>query len=366
LPSAACSFTPAGTEVIGHVPFFTVGRNLCGDFGLPVGKQIQLVWGTVALFWIAFFALSSHPVLLAFFWAPLFAFIFLWERLRPELPYTREQFATMVFAAGVAAWTAFSVWYVNAPHVLRRNLPAARIAGQTPELFPTLGTTRGFRRASDDVTVSRATAVSLYLIGSESRIWSSAGVGVLIAVLCVAAQFLPFQPPLTLMLMVPGVIAATMAAVSVRRTRLLWLRAGLERSALFAIAERLALRSIGLVAAVPVAALVTIAIFEEPSLATSVLLHAGTLIAFTLCALFTGMLFTRGPLNAIGFLLIMSVPYVLISTSLELHKAGSPFMHAGALLLFIALALLLRRLAQRRWIRLDWRLTGSPIAHYHR
>lgn len=353
LPAAACSFTPAGTRVTGHVPIFTVGRDLCGDFGLPAGKQIQLAWGTLALIWVALFTISSRPVLLAFIWVPLFAVFLLLERLRPDLLFTREQFASMVFAAGVAAWTAFSLWYLATSPALRRNPAAAQRAA--------LGAAHALLQpATRRSARSRAAAATQYLAGTDALTWSAIGAGALAAALLAAMAFMPVEPPLTLNLMALAMIPATLAAMSVRRARMIWLRAGLDRATLFATTERLALRALILFIALPFAAMTTLAIVRHPDLATPVLLHAGTLLVFAVGALFAGMMCTRGALQTFGLCVVAGVPSVLIMASLQPGKVTA-WLHIGALLLFSTAALWLRSLARRRWVELDWRLAGPPI-----
>jgi hypothetical protein len=354
LPPTACSYTPAGTEITGSVPFFTVNRDLCGDFGLSAGKQIQLVWGTVALIWVALFTLSSRPLLLAFIWAPLFLAALLWDWLHPQMPYTRQQLAVAVFTAGVATWTAFSLWYLNTSPVLRRNSAAAQIAA--------LGSARPFRRpATHRPAVSRAVAASRYLLDSDALAWHAAGTGAFFALLFVAMDFLPAQMPLTVALMTVAAFPATMAALSVRRARLVWLRAGLDRATLFATTERLALRAFGLFVALPFAAVTTLAVTRNPGLVTPVLLHVGTLLVFAIGAMFAGLMSTRGTLAAFGLFVVGGVPSFLMLASLQPDKVTSPWAHIGTLLLFSATAMWLRGLARRRWVELDWRLTGPAI-----
>jgi hypothetical protein len=361
LPSTACSFTPAGTEITGHVPLFTVGRNLCGDFGLPAGMQIQLVWGTLALIWLVLFVLSSRPVLLAFMWVPLFAAFVLLERLNPAAVYTREQLATGLFAAGVAAWIAFSFWYINAPHVLRRGLVrAARPAAKIQDALPGSAVPRSPDRFVGDADTSRVTAVGRYLLDTES-LWGPLGMGVLLAVALVAVRFLPFLPPTPLLLIMPAVGGAILANSSMRRARLLWLRAGLDRSALFATAEKSALRQTALATACPFVVFVVMGFLQHPSAAPAFALYTGTQLAVAACAVFAGMTYLRGAPQVVVQFVVLGVTGGVALFKLDPQVTASTSMQLGALLVFSGLALMLRGIARRSWIRLDWQVARPTL-----
>jgi hypothetical protein len=332
-------------------------------FGLKPAAALQLYWGCTALVWVATFALSSRPILLAFSWLPFIAVLMLWDKLMAEMSFTRETIASPLFVTGLGAWVAFSLWYLKAPNVLRRYLFGARPGEQVAADLDWLNPGRWFRLwAAGDSRASRNTAVRRYLTDTDSS-WSSVGMGAFVT-LILAIQYLMFrnadQTPLTIILLIAAVAGTTMAAGYIRRARLLWLRAGLDRSALFATTERLALQATALVVVLPVAAAVSLAVIQQPAVTAAILLHTATQLAFTACAAYAGMTYTRGAPQIFGLFVVLGIPSFVALIKLEPHAVTSPWPHVGALLVFSALVLPLRGLAKRSWLRLDWRLTGAP------
>ncbi|MEO8316059.1 MAG: hypothetical protein ABI645_14850 [Pseudomonadota bacterium] len=358
--TAALMTLPAAIDAISPL---AIPRGI--PFDQPLASQIRFSWGLTALLWVATFALSSRRMLLAFSWVPLFAGLMFWDWLSAELRFTRGQFASLLFAGGIAAWITFAFWYLKAPNVLRRELLSANV-GDLPQLdLARLDPGRWFRRSgASDARASSTTAVRQYLVGAYSArncLLIGAAIAALLAILHLVFNDAG-QPPLSAILMTPALYGALYGGGCVSRARMLWLRAGQDRAALFVTAEHFALQVTALLAAIPVAVFVIDAVIQQPSVAASIILHAATQMAFATCAVYAGITYTRGAPQIFGLFVVLGLPSLVALVKLEPHTVTSPWPHIGALLLFSALALLLRGIARRSWLRLDWRLVGPPLS----
>lgn len=354
LPSIVYPFTPLGST----------GKHAFAD--LPPAAVFQSAWSGSAMLWIGIFALSSHPKLLPFSIVVSVLLIRVAAGLISRLPIEREQLMVIMFVVGLAAWIAFALWYLASPSVLRRGMIESWVSGTGQQDFSRFNPRSLFRRnATSDAPTSRAIATRQYLTGSDSY-WTYLLMGAFITFLMVILfHFLitpPDQPSLTLILAILAISSVTMTLAGVRRSRLLWLRAGLDRAALFATTERHALRATLSLFALPVVVFVTMGLVQQPALATPLLLHTATHMVLGACALYFGLSLTRGT-NAgtfLVFLALLVVGIVAMSSMLP-HKVTSPWAHIVALFLFGTLAVLLRAYAKSAWLKLDWRMAGPPL-----
>jgi hypothetical protein len=320
---------------------------------------------------VAVFALSSRPTLLPFWFIALVVVGRIVARLISGLPVEREQLMLMLFATGVVAWIAFALWYLAGPSVLRRGMIGAWVSGTGQQDFSRFIPGSLFRRnATSGPPTSRATATSQYLIGADSN-WNSVLLGAFITFLIAVTLQLrskqPDQSPLTFILVMLAVSSVMITVMGVRRARLLWLRAGLDRAALFAVIESHALRATLSSFAVPVVVFVSMGIVRQPTLAAPLLLHTATQMALGVCAVYTGATVTRGvSAGILVVFLAMGIVAIAAMSILEPHRVISPMAHIVAFSLFSGLALVLRGFAKRAWLKLDWRMTGPALSSFGR
>jgi hypothetical protein len=338
---------------------------------LPPAAVFQFAWGSAALLWVGVFALSSRPALLPFCFIGLALVSRMAAPLISGLPFEREQLMVMLFATGIVAWIAFALWYLAGPSVLRRGMIGSWVSGTGQQDFSRFNPRSLFRRnPASDAPISRAIATSQYLTGADSN-WNAVLMGAIITSLITVLLHLlikqPDQRSLTFILTILAISSVTMTVMGVRRSRLLWLRAGLDRAALFAVTERHALRATLSLFAVPVAVFVTMGVTQQPALAAPLLLHTATQMALGACAMYAGTTVTRG-VNAGTFVMFIALGIVgIVAMSiLQPHKVISPLAHIVAFSLFSGLALVLRSYAKSAWLKLDWRMAGPALHSFGR
>lgn len=318
----------------------------------------QLGWAIMAMLWICLFALSRTPVAMFMF------------ALVPVLVIKLEEFVSElfpgitagdVFAVGVGAWILFALWYLSARRI---DKPAALPSFGAPPAGEQSGLP--FFVKIDDAGAgadSRATAVLQYLFGSSSyRMFALNGIWIA-AILLLAGlfgggqratgpgQFLYMLPFLTM-------LAVSIGFTTARRARLLWLRAGMDRAGLFALAARRGLRGALTTWGVVAGSLGLLAMADNPARAPAILLFLASQAAVTACLFYGGLAFVRDwsvrdVLLGIGLVFV----FLLQVSVLGPNQVGNVVLPWTTLLvLAVVLAIVLRWYALRQWRTVDWRV----------
>jgi len=318
---------------------------------IPVTALFTVMWLCTALVWAGLFAMAGAP-------RQLLPFLFMLPlAVGPIARYVgTSRVAVMVFVFGtLAALLAWVVWYASTDIVRRSGMCAdpmlwgfgSYVVGQDTQPM-----------ASRDEILRR------YLLGASRT--SSALSGVLVLGFVALVTVLPNlekarasgpNPFIVLVLAALGIMAATLANTIARRARLLWLRAGLDRAALFALAEREGLISCALAYCIPVAALIGFGIFTQPGSTTAYLAYGLVSLASAQCLFHAGLATTRNwdaaDITLMAGLVVLQVVLTVLT------RPGAENSVAWALGFSAALAVLaqiLRAYARRRWQLLDWRV----------
>lgn len=337
--------------------------NRYSVFDLPALGTLQFFWGTTALLWVWAFLASRNNLLFGFTWIPMGTVILLVGRLQLRA----DQLADAVFVIGVVAWACFAGWYSKTPAVVRPDWLADWNRGQSPiDLGQLLARLRSGHSGANETAVSRPVALCQYLTGTGSA-WTQLLTGAVFTVVCAAAHQLarPMDGsvPVYYLLFIPTLFSAGLSLVLVRRARLVWLRAGLDRNGLFATVERHTLRATLAMFSVPVVILVAMSLVQRPELAAQILLFAVTQIVANALFLHAGLTVTRG-WNVENVLMFVGLGllFLVMSIILQPHRGAYVWTYLATIAVFGGLALVLRHAAARAWRTLDWRVAGPlPI-----
>lgn len=343
-------------------------------FSAPTVGHFLFLWGFIALLWVVMFIVSRNQSLFLLSFILLIAIIRTIAEVVAQLPVTADQVAMGQFALGAAVWIAFALWYLGVGSVVRPDWMSGWASGQSATPWTDMGTRRWFGRADRNVApVSRSRAMHQYLVGIDSS-WTPLWVGGLYAVVLLAT--FPFLPnihrerlPVFYLMHLTLFSALALAPIIVRRTRLLWLRAGLDRASLFATAERHVLGVQLAVFCIPLVLFVGHSVMRQPDRTTAVLLYAGTQCVAALGFQYAGLTVTRRwKAGAIILFVVLGLLYVVASGLLTVTvQQGAPdWAHVVALCVFGTLAVALRAHARRAWRTLDWRVAGSPLPQFGR
>lgn len=249
----------------------------------------------------------------------------------------------------LAAWLAFSIWYLRARQIGRQGW--LRNVEATP--------------ASMDVQVrplSRAVAMDRWLLGAGTPLsvglqWTF-GVALLLAVqlwlgLGRDGAARPVASLLFDTLSASGLVLGALSWGVATRSRALWLRAGETRMQLFSRGEGLMLRT-ALAVLLPLLLMGCIAWHWMPGAPAWPLPYvAGALLAPGLQAVWFGLALARrgGMFAAIAALLVIAGWYYGLVQPLAQARATPPWT---VLALQLALVVALRFIAAHRWRHLDW------------
>ncbi len=317
-----------------------------------------MIWHGTALVWIFVFMVSNSR------WGLL---------VMALLPFLIGKFAVKLvmllfhapwlLGAGLTVWLAFALWYLR-PRLIRRVMWIGN-AG-----------TESARRSQAPVAesiepCSRDTAVRQYLMGSP-KLYGHALNG-LIALASAALMMVLMHwatrgrqntdaarwPVLFLTYFVVfGMVAGYTIA---RRARLLWLRAGLDRSELFLLAERTGLTASYVSAGTAAVGVALWLWARTPESGPGLLVALLALMLFAPCLFYLGMALTRG-WNIADVLSGAGMFGLLVAHVLLLQPWAPTVGHGIPVLMGISLLLIpgLRFHARRRWKRLDWQVAGLP------
>lgn len=317
-------------------------------------------WAATATIWMFCYLTSSSPrTYFLLFLIPIVMPQFS-RTIAPLLPST---FVMMAIAA--ACWMALLVW-IRRAGVIRNTTFQGLFRNSDPmglgnnagtikyELFP-------FEPAS------RTTAIRHYLLGTPSW-WGPVLMGVAMLLMVAMIALLAFSrredhsdvgSPMGVLGMFVF-MGPSVAFMLVRRARLLWLRAGANRDELFRIAEQQGLLMSMIALGTLAAGLVVWALVLRPDLISSIPACLLASLMFSVAAFYAFFSFTRG-LNTGDVLLGIALGISMVVHVVMTRPDGGSIRNSLTLLIiWAALAPLLRWHAQRRWRGLDWRV-AMPI-----
>lgn len=304
-----------------------------------------IAWGAMALNWAGVFTISALRFGLAFVWivpvigASLPRFV-----PRPDLPEP-----STVFIAGLFLWAAFAAWYLRQRS--HRPMPMWNSASPTPKAgVTTPSLSRSLPHPRE------------WLLGGGSLLTHViAGAGSVLLVVITFAWVMG-QPVARDKALLGNLVYIGMHISSftfgywlVGRTRVLWLRAGLDRGGLLHHAETGGLWP-AMVSALTAAFIIIITqVSLRPDLLVTIALNAMGQLALAACLAYWGLSFTRSwstgtVLDCIGASATALVGLVALGAT----SPATRLMWAIALL--VVFTLLLRARALRRWRTLDWRV----------
>lgn len=323
---------------------------------VPLVPLFTVMWISTALAWAGMFGvLGARRQLLPIVFIIPFA-------IGPVARFVGTSSVAVAFFVfgSLAAIAAFVGWYARTDLVRR---PGAS-CNPTPWGLG-LPYWQGTPRESQPMP-SSAGVLRQYLLGSASLATPMLSSLMLVAFMGLMAALplfmgkqheLGLNPFLFLMLATMGMSAATQGHIIARRARLLWLRAGLDRSALFALAGRQGLVFTALAYVIPMVALLGSAIWLQPEQTSALLAYGVAVLASGICLLYAGLSTTHdwdfADIALMSFMALLQIFMVVLT------RPGAANSIAWALGFTAALAVLARVLrahALRRWLELDWRV----------
>jgi hypothetical protein len=330
-------------------------------------QAFAIAWSVTALMWAGTFITGASQVQgLLFGLLPLIAVKF-GGVVSVVLPSPAA-----VLAAGIVAWLAFALWYMNVrtlrPMPVPEEMSVLHPENTMARLLARLQPRRG--------AVSSAAAINQYLFGSPSPARSAVVFGfgwvmMAAALLTVLVIFvLPDKGDAGLLmsqlifLPVLMVSTASIAFGITRRSRLLWMRPGQDRELLFTRAERGGLAytmpAIGIAAAV----FVTFSLLNWPAHDTRILVFVGAQLLFALCLFYCGLSLTRGWASG-DILLCAALCIFFVIEVVRLRPWNEQPSGAATLVgIMLVLAPVLRWHARRRWLAMDWRVARLLVARW--
>jgi len=320
--------------------------------------MFQGAWTALALCWITMFTISRS--LLAFAAIGLIPVITInvAKYLAPLFPSV-----TWVFAFGLFAWALFALWYLKTPSVKRPEFPihnplASSFQNSSAVRLAALGTPKGaFSRERGTFFFVFACGSPLYFAGIGA--WVAAlflVVGVLTKASTDQSQF-RIAGQMLGMLPFFSFFGATIGYTTARRMRFIWLRAGMDRSGLFRLAERWGLRSV--LTAWSMAAAITLAIaLVSGQKSPAAYIFFVLVQALMIVALFYAGVGAVRNWTASDLLVYagVTIAFIFQTATLMPMRDVSTGMMIADLLLAVFLVVYFRWRALRRWQTLDWRV----------
>lgn len=316
----------------------------------------QLAWSILVAAWLLFFALSRSQLANAMFGlAPLLAFM-----LARHVTLHAGAFQWMLPGA-LLLWVAFGIWLLRTPEVQR---PAVMPSGASSDANP-FGGLLAVLPAPLRHDARQATALHLLAGGTAMFVVN----GIWIALIFLLVHFGmdragPRQGTGDTLFMLPflAIMFSTVGYMIARRARVLWLRSGVDRAALFRQAEVIGLRAMGITWIIPAAAIM-MAVAARGTISLPSLLTLHLLPATGLAAMFFygGMAMTRG-MCVRDALLALALGGLFMAQLVLMHPVRGLTTTEALLggVAALAVVALLRIYALRSWQRLDWRLARMP------
>lgn len=319
------------------------------------GALFAFCWSGIVVAWICVFVITSNPALgfLTMF-LPL-TLTTVTRRFTLEMP---DPLTALAF--GVAAWGAFILWYMKTGKIS----PPRWYGDRTTQDFEStplamclswLDWSRG--------PMQRPRAISQVLLGVSSPIRSGIALAAWV-LLFLGFMFLANPHSRSIMFEMPGfpmfmaaMMGGTMAYMTTRRSRMLWLRAGFDRAGLFSSAERNGLVATLLSMTILIAVTAALTLRQRPELGTELLMFSIAQLTVALCVFYGGMALTHG-WNAEDLLLCFGLGALFIFQMFFTKPAAGNSLTALAAVITVhaLVAALLRFYARRSWLKLDWRV----------
>lgn len=329
--------------------------------GAPLLPVFQVCWAVLALAWISIFAFSFSRYAFGLIGMIPVVTMGLGSRLMPVIPS-----ATWVMAFGLVAWVLFGRWYQRVDSLSR---PVSLMTGATWDGRDYSWLNWLVDRFRSDGAVSRKEAEFVFLVGGRPMVHVL--VGLWVAFIFLAVHLLTglgrHRPPSGQMLYMLPFVAfypVTLCYNLTCRSRLLWLRTGLDRPALFRLTESLGLRA--LLWSWSIVAVVTglVAVFLDGYPPRFVLEFMAPQMGLAACLAYVGLALVRDwsfgdVLLAIGGMVMFIAATVASVPTLRSANSIAPTVMLPVTLVFLVL---LRSLAAQRWRTLDWRLARLPQA----
>jgi hypothetical protein len=316
----------------------------------------QVAWSIIALSWLLFFALSRSQLAYAMFGlAPVLAFMV------SRHVFLRVDHLHWLMPGALLLWVAFGLWLMRARHVER---PAVMPSGASSDTNP-FGWVTDLMPSSSGTSARVAT--SLHLLAGGTPMFVVNGIWIALIFMLVhfgMGRMQRGQGPGGTLFMMPflAIMFSTVGYMIARRARLLWLRAGLDRAALFRQGEVLGLRAMGITRALPAAASVlAVAARDDRPLTQLCTLHVLPASGLAAMMFYGGMAMTRG-LCVRDALLALALGSLFIVELVLLHplRGLSSLEALISGVVAVAVIALLRLYALRSWQRLDWRVAKMP------
>jgi hypothetical protein len=330
----------------------------------PPLAVFAVAWSIVAMTWLVVFIATGNRLLSMLIGFVPLAMIKLGRPLVEAMP---DRWLTVTLCA--ATWAGFALWYLRAPSIRRTISSQSRM-----KEFMDNPVGRFIRWiAGSGNTASRTRAMDLYLLGTSLR--GHAVLGVMMALAAAVVQLvvgffvhseksdlakLQFMSPFffaPVIIITCGVLGFALT----RRARILWLRAGLDRMALFRQVESSGLLGITLICGVFLVAIVLYSLAKWPERSEILFVFLAVQIAFLLCLFYGCLSLTRGwsavvVLLGVALLLVLVAEVLLLQPWTAQQSPAAPFV-LGAVLVLVPV---FRWHARRRWATLDWRVARLP------
>jgi hypothetical protein len=344
--------------LLGDMPS-TPGAKRSPFSGIPPLTVFTTCWSAVALLWVGMFVVTGSRLLSVLIpFIPL-AMIKLGRNLQGLVPDSLT-----LLGASLVVWAAFSLWYMRVPSIRRLSVYGPRPTdGSSSAMWNRLQAMMFFTRGG----LSSTRAMQQMLLGPSLFGHFMIGVGWILVAAFMLLLFSGFMsgsdhsPPsyFGAFIFAPVILVTwgSMGFALTRRARILWLRAGLDRIALFRRAERSGLLAGAMAQGIVMVAFVLFALSIWPEDRGVVLLICAVLAAFCACLFYAGMSLTRGWV-AVDFALCAGLLLLFAFTLIVLPRwaheqrtfaLASPFA-------MTLLAVVLRWRARHRWRALDWRV----------
>lgn len=345
-----------------HTSHLMAPRNRPAE--VPPMVVFAAAWALLASAWMLIFALSRAPSMMFLVGLLPLVIVKAGRALAGWLPDP-----ALAFGIAIPAWLLFATWYLRTPTVHRVCLQ--EVASANSVNAPPFGP---LQRLLDGLAnlAPRERALRMHLLGTASP-WTFALGGLWVIGLILVIQFLmpgtpranaPVSPYAGMAMGLAPMLALMSGAFSysaVRRARLLWLRAGLDRAALFAYSERLLARCVLTLLLAAGGAILLIVARESPAILPRLPQLVLALVLLGAAGLYAGMASTRGLefWQVIAGIVIVVVGIAQCIGAIFPEKE-SVQVAVIAWVMSAGLPLLMREFARRRWLSLDWRVARLP------
>jgi hypothetical protein len=325
---------------------------------------------TFSLSWIVIFMLSRvYGSFWQFLWIPLLSSS---KFIRP--PEWAGAATAILLCVAALAWCLFGLWYVKTADIKQPAFRPNTSLEEQPVLREAQLWLRVVVYLQGPLSVTRRAAEHVYAMGANAK--ASFVLGAMFSALLyllwvfvaeVGSQKLAMSH--IIFLCVFATAAGSCAWSITRNARSLWLRAGLDRSGLFYLAERLGLGCSFFTYFVGACAFGLISYLRYPMPFPTLLLHLLTQMLLMLCFFYLFLAQIRGWnfMDAVICIIAASgwvVVLVALSPMLRQSQKSSPEVMTMLNVCFalIVAALIFRELARRRWKSIDWMLVRPPKA----